>query len=695
MTYKGDAHLETLLKAAGETRPLDSIKDILRGIAAAPEDIGAPDQWLKLIKTDGSAEAATQLKALKKELAAGNNNTAENRLGALRAEMKKRGIDGFFIPRADEFQGEYVPKRAERLAWIAGFTGSAGYAVVLNDSAGFFTDGRYTLQARDQVSAKDFNICNLSEDQHPYPTMTPVEWIEKHFPAGGTFGIDPWVHTPNDVKKIKEAVEKAGGTLVLLDDNPLDAAWQNQPPAPLAPVVPHPLQYAGKESIDKRQDLAKALADKGADAIAVTLPEEICWLLNIRGGDVPCTPFALSYAIAHKDGTVDWFIDDRKLAEETRQWVGADVRLHAPEDFAPAIEKLAADGKKIWVDPAAAPVKLVDMVENGKGSLHLERSPIQLMKAKKNDVEIQGAITAHIRDGVAITRFLAAILEQGAPAKHDELSATQLLQDIRAEGEKFRGLSFDTISGAGGNGAIVHYRSEPKTNKPLLAGPVYLVDSGAQYLDGTTDITRTLAVDTPSQEMKDNFTRVLKGHIAVAMATFPEGTTGDKLDALARKPLKDVGLDFAHGTGHGVGSYLSVHEGPCGISPRATTVPLEPGMIISNEPGFYKEGEYGIRIETLVTVVDTGNKDKDGKKLLGFKTLTLAPVDRNLIEPALMTDNELAWLNDYHAHVAQTLLPLLEKTDSSAAAFLKQATAPLSKPGVPVAKSKKINGFFL
>lgn len=695
MTYKGDAHLETLLKTAGETRPLDSIKDILRGIAAAPEDIGAPDQWLKLIKTGNNTEAVTQLKALKKELAAGNDNTAENRMGALRAEMKKRGIDGFFIPRADEFQGEYVPKRAERLAWITGFTGSAGYAVVLNDSAGFFTDGRYTIQARDQVSVKDFEICNLSEDQHPYPTMTPVEWIEKNLPAGATFGIDPWVHTPNDMKKIKEAVEKAGGTLVLLDDNPLDAAWQNQPPAPLAPVVPHPIEYAGKESLDKRQDLAKALTYKDADALAITLPEEICWLLNIRGGDVPCTPFALSYAIAHKDGTVDWFIDDRKLTEETKKWVGADVRLHAPEDFAAAIEKLSAEGKKIWADPAAAPVKLVDLVENGKGSLHLERSPIQLMKAKKNAVEIDGTINAHIRDGVAITRFLAAILEQGAPAKHDELSATQLLQDIRAKGDKFRGLSFDTISGAGGNGAIVHYRSEPKTNKPLLAGPVYLVDSGAQYLDGTTDITRTIAVDTPSQEMKDNFTRVLKGHIAVAMATFPEGTTGDKLDALARKPLKDVGLDFAHGTGHGVGSYLSVHEGPCGISPRATTVPLEPGMIISNEPGFYKEGEYGIRIETLVTVVDTGDKDKDGKKLLGFKTLTLAPVDRNLIEPSLMTEPELAWLNDYHAHVAKTLLPLLENTDAKAAAFLKQATAPIHKPGTPAAKSKKNNGFFL
>ena len=566
---------------------------------------------------------------------------------------------------------------------------------MLNDSAAFFTDGRYTLQAREQVDAKDFQICSLSEDQPPAPTLTPAEWIEKNLQAGMTFGIDPWVHTPQDMKKIKDAVEKAGGILVLLQDNPLDAAWQNQPPAPLAPVVPHPMEYAGQESLEKRQNLATALTAKDADAIAITLPEEICWLLNIRGGDVPCTPFALSYAIAHKDGSVDWFIDDRKVTEDTQNWIGADVRIHAPEDFSKAIEKLATDGKTIWLDPASAPVKVQDIITTAGGTVHAERSPVQLMKAKKNAVEIQGTINAHIRDGVAITRFLAALSEQGAAAKHDELSATQLLQDIRAGGDKFRGLSFDTISGAGGNGAIVHYRSAPETNKPLLAGPVYLVDSGAQYLDGTTDITRTIAVDTPTQEMKENFTRVLKGHIAVAMATFPEGTTGDKLDEKARASLKEVGLDYAHGTGHGVGSYLSVHEGPCGISPRSTTVPLEPGMIISNEPGYYKEGAYGIRIETLVTVIETGHTNEDGKKMLGFKTLTLAPVDRNLIEPALMSEDELTWLNNYHAEVARTLLPLVEKVDAKAAAFLKQATSPINKPATPAANNRKINGFFL
>lgn len=698
MTYKGDEHLVQLLAAAGETRPIETIKSILAGINAAPADLGDPMRWTQLFRINDpakAAEAIEALAALKAALKPAAETPQADRLPALRREMQKMGIDGFFIPRADEFQGEYVPARAERLAWITGFTGSAGYAVALMDKAGFFTDGRYTIQAQAQVDKKDFEVCSLSENQPPAPSMTPVEWIEKNLPKGARFGVDPWVHTPSDLRKIREAVERAGGTLVLLDRNPLDAAWDAQPPAPLAPVVPHPLAYAGKASDVKRRELAAALAAKNADALAVTLPEEICWLLNIRGGDVPCTPFALSYALAHQDGSVDWFIDADKVTDETRAWVGDDVRLHPLADFPAHVEKLAAAKKTVWIDPAAAPVKIDSLIAQAGGETHVERSPLQLMKAKKNDVEIQGAINAHIRDGVAIVRFLAALSAQGAAAKHDELSATQLLQDIRAEGDKFRGLSFDTISGSGGNGAIVHYRSSEETNQPLLSGPVYLVDSGAQYQDGTTDITRTIAVDTPTQEMKENFTRVLKGHIAVSMATFPEGTTGDKLDVKARAALKEVGLDFAHGTGHGVGSYLSVHEGPCGISPRATTVPLEPGMIISNEPGYYKANEYGIRIETLVTVIDTGKTDENGKKLLGFKTLTLAPVDRNLIEPALLTDEELGWLNDYHAHVAQTLTPLLEKRDPAAADFLKKSTEPIRKPGAPASASRKINGFFM
>ncbi len=688
MSYKGDEHLKSILSAAGETRDVAAIKEILSGINAAPADLGEPDRWVKLFKTGASPEIVQQLSALKEQLAANENNAPQDKLADLRAEMKKRGVDGFFIPRADEFQGEYVPARADRLAWLTEFTGSAGFAVALADKAAFFTDGRYTLQARDQVDSKKFDICSVSEAQGTTPTVTPTEWIEKNLPAGGKFGIDPWVHTPSEVKRIKDAVEKAGGELVLLNDNPLDAAWKTQPPAPLAPVVPHPLQFAGKSSDDKRDDLAAVLTAKGVDAIAITLPEEICWLLNIRGGDVPCTPFALSYAIAHKDGTVDWFIDDRKVTDDTKKWVGSDVRLQDLSAFAPALEALATAGKKIWIDPGSAPVKTEEIIKSAGATPHAEKSPLQLMKAKKNAVEIQGTINAHIRDGVAITRFLAALSGQGDAAKFDELSASDHLQKIREEGQYFRGLSFDTISGSAGNGAIVHYRSTPRTNQPLMTGAVYLCDSGAQYLDGTTDITRTFAVDNVSAEQRENFTRVLKGHIQVAMSVFPEGTVGSVLDEKARKPLNDVGLDYAHGTGHGVGSYLSVHEGPCGISPRSTTVPLEPGMIISNEPGYYKEGEYGIRIENLVTVIDTGKKDADGKKLLAFDTLTLAPIDRTLIEPKLLDDAELKWLNDYHARVRTTLLPLVEKVDAKAADFLKKSTEPITKPAGPKPSAK-------
>ena len=613
-----------------------------------------------------------------------------SKLEKLRAEMKKRGIDGFFIPRADEFQGEYVPDSANRLQWITGFSGSAGSAIVLVDKAAFFTDGRYTIAAQAEVNAKDFQLCSLSDNQPPLITINPADWIANNLKAGEAFGIDPWLHTPNEVKKIKEAVEKAGGTLKLLDDNPLDAAWGSaRPHPPKEPAVVHGLEYAGKPSVEKCADLAALLAQKDCKALAITLPEDICWLLNVRGNDVPCTPFVLSYALLRHDGTVDWFVDQEKISDDIRQWVGKDVRIHPLQDFAPHVQSISASGDKIWIDPAATPVSITALIAH----THAERNPIQLMKARKNKTEIDGAIRAHIRDGIAVTRFLAVLAEQGAPAKFDEISASDLLEKLRSEGEKFKGLSFDTISGSGGNGAIVHYRSSPETNQPILSGPVYLVDSGGQYLDGTTDITRTIAVDNVTEEMKDRYTRVLKGHIQVATSIFPEGTTGDKLDAKARSALKEVGLDYAHGTGHGVGSYLSVHEGPCGISPRSTSVALEPGMIISNEPGYYKEGEYGIRIENLVLVIDTGKTDKDGKKLLGFQTLTLAPIDKNLIEPSLLDDAELKWLNDYHTQVQKTLTPLLKEKDPKAVLYLERATQPLHKPQPP--KSKKINGFFL
>lgn len=612
------------------------------------------------------------------------------KLHALRLEMEKLGIDGFYIPRADEFQGEYVPASNDRLKWITGFTGSAGSAVVLRDSAAFFTDGRYTIQAIDQVDADHIQIYSTAENQTPTPTLSPLGWIERNLGAGQVFGINAWLHTPSEVARINTAVERAGAQLKLIDTNPLDLAWgKARPAAPVEPVTIHPLQYAGVASEEKRKTVASLLAEKNVDALAVTTPEDICWLLNVRGGDVPCTPFALSYALVNKDGTVDWYIDLDKVDDAVKNWVGGDVRIHPLDDFLTQLETLGQRNRMVWADPAAAPVIVHNTIKETGGSVYADKNPLQLMKSKKNAVEIQGSINAHIRDGAAITRFLAALSGQGDAAKHDEISASDLLHDIRAEDPLFKGPSFDTISGSGGNGAIVHYRSTPETNQPLLSGPVYLVDSGGQYLDGTTDITRTIAVDTPNEEMRENFTRVLKGHIAVATSVFPEGTTGHVLDAKARAPLQEAGLDFAHGTGHGVGSYLSVHEGPCNISPLAKTVALEPGMILSNEPGYYKTGVYGIRLENLVTVIDTGKVNEDGKKMLAFKTLTFAPFDRNMIEPSLFTDAELKWLNDYHAEVRKLILPLVEKKDAKAAAFLIQATEPIYKPAHPV-NGKKV-----
>jgi Xaa-Pro aminopeptidase len=616
-----------------------------------------------------------------------------DKLQNLRAEMKKRGIDGFFIPRADQFQGEYVPDCNSRLEWATGFTGSAGCAVVIGDRAAFFTDGRYTVQARAEVNASDFTILSTSENQGSTPTKMPAQWIKETLTAGQVFGIDPWLHTPAEVKRIRESVEKVGATLVFVDTNPLDAAWYDRPDAPQTPAVPHPLEYAGKASAEKRAEAAAKIVEKSCDALAITLPEEICWLLNVRGDDVPCTPFALSYAILQKDGSVDWFIDAAKIDQTVTDWVGDHVHIHPLEEFAKYIDLQSRQGQKIWVDPNAAPVAIESVITAAGGSIHAEKSPLQLMKAKKNAVEIDGAIRAHVRDGVAMVRFLSVLSQQGAGAKYDEISASDLLEKIRGEGEHFKGLSFDTISGSGGNGAIVHYRSTAATNQPLISGPVYLVDSGAQYLDGTTDITRTLAVDTPDDDMRENYTRVLKGHIAVSTAVFPAGTTGDKIDALARASLKEVGRDYAHGTGHGVGSYLSVHEGPAGISPLSKTYPLEPGMVLSNEPGYYKEGAYGIRIENLVTVYDTGKKDVDGKALYAFKTLTLAPIDTNLIDATLMTEAEIGWLNDYHRTVRDTLLPLVKKVDAAAADYLTRATEPIRKPPAPA--SKKISSLLL
>lgn len=581
---------------------------------------------------------------------------AAERLGRLRRELAQRGLDGFLLPMADEHQNEYVPPRARRIAWLTGFTGSAGLVVVLADKAALFTDGRYTLQAKAQVDGALYELRHVTEEP-------PTDWIAAHLGAGGRLGYDPWLFTADGVARFRQAAERAGGALVAVDENPLDAVWDDQPPPPLAPVVPHELRYAGESAADKRARIAATLE---ADAAVLTATDSIAWLFNIRGGDVAHTPLALAFAILRADGTADLFVDRRKLTPGLDAHLGNAVAVREPGDFAPALAQLA--GKRVRVDPAVTAAWVFDRLQSAGAQIVRAADPCQLPKACKNEVELAGTRAAHRRDGAALTRFLRWLDENWREA--DELTAAERLEAFRREDGLFRDLSFDTISGAGPNGAIIHYRSTPETNRRLESGSFYLVDSGAQYLDGTTDVTRTIAIGSPSPEMRDRFTRVLKGHIALALCRFPEGTTGSQLDALARLALWRAGLDYDHGTGHGVGSYLGVHEGPQRISKLPNTVALKPGMIISNEPGYYKAGAYGIRIENLV-VVQRIELPGAERPMLGFETLTRAPIDLAAVEPGLLTPEERTWLNDYHAEVRATLQPLL---DPATAAWLARAT---------------------
>lgn len=667
-TYLGDDHLAQILQGS---MTVDQAKDLLQGIAAAPLDRAEPKAWLRLFPA-GLRGLDEQLSVLLERLRRPKALPAiAERLAAVRAAMAQLKVDVFYIPRGDEFLGEYVSARAERLAYATGFTGSAGMALVMQDRAAFFTDGRYTLQAQQQVDQEFFDLCSLSENQDPLPQVSPLAWLEKYLRPGMRVGLHMWLHRAQEVDRIAAVTDRAQAHLVFLNENPVDMAWgEDQPPAPLSPVVPHGLNYAGKTSAQKRSDIAALLQDKSCAALAVTLPEDIAWLLNIRAYDVPHTPISLCYGLLHHDGRFDLFIDTRKLLRETIDWLGADVRVQSMGYFIDALEDLGRAGARVWVDPNLTPVAVREILKSAGGEIFAADDPIQLPKAVKNAQEVDGAIAAHERDGVALTRFLAILAKPDNVEKLDELKAEELLTGLRATGENFRGLSFDTIAGAGANGAIVHYRATEKSNKPLTAGPIFLLDSGAQYLDGTTDVTRTIAVGAVDAEMKDRFTRVLKAHIAVARAEFTPGTTGRAIDALARAPLWEKGLDYAHGTGHGVGSYLSVHEGPVGISPRAADIALMPGMILSNEPGYYKSGAYGIRIENLVLV------EQRAGGMLGFKTLTLAPIDVQLIEVDLLSAEERAWVDDYHAKVREALSPFLNGEEKD---FLIHATRPLAE----------------
>ncbi|MEQ8269183.1 MAG: aminopeptidase P family protein [Parvibaculum sp.] len=592
-----------------------------------------------------------------------NPALGKERAARLREELKRRGLDGFLIPRADEHQGEYVPPHAERLRWLTGFNGSAGMAIVLTDHAAIFVDGRYTLQVRGQVDMDTFEPKHLMDEP-------PVRWIEENLPKGAKLAYDPWLHTIDAAARYKKAAEKAGGELVAVDTNPLDAVWADQPEPPVAKVVPHPLDVAGEAASDKIKRIATALMSEDADAVVLTMPDSIAWLFNIRGSDVPHTPLPLSFALLHEDGHADLFIDERKLDGEARAHLGDVVTIRPRSELGAALDDLGRAKKTVLVDPATCAAWIDARLKQAGAEVKRGSDPCELPKACKNEAEVNGTRAAHLRDGRALTKFLAWLSAEAPKGGVDEIAAAKKLEAFRAETNELRDLSFDTISGAGANGAIVHYRVTEATNMPLKSGELFLVDSGAQYRDGTTDVTRTVAIGTAGAEERDRFTRVLKGHIGIATARFPEGTSGAQLDAFARMALWKSGLDYDHGTGHGVGSYLSVHEGPQRIS-KMGHQPLKAGMIVSNEPGYYKPGGYGIRIENLCVVTPPAPVEGGERMMMGFETLTLAPIDLALVEKSLLTEEEVAWLNAYHARVRDALAPGL---DGETKAWLETAT---------------------
>ncbi len=665
-----DSALAGLIRDAHFDGSPADLRDLLAGINAAPPAVDA-DAWLTLVAPEAGADVAERLRRVRAGLAAGATVAEappDERLAALREELRRRELTGFVVPRADACHSEFLPARAERLAWLTGFTGSAGVAVVFLETAAIFVDGRYTLQAAAQVDTDRFVCKHLIEEP-------PVDWIRATLPDGGRLGYDPWLHTVSWVERLRKAAEEAGGELVAVDDNPVDAIWHTQPPLPLAPVVPHALSFAGQPSREKRAALAEAMAREGVDAVVLTAPESIAWLLNIRGGDVPNTPLPLAFAILESDARVTLFIDRRKLSPGLDVHLGNQVAIAPPHSLGPALDRLGHEGRTVQADPAAAAAWVFERLHRCGATIRREVDPCVLPKARKNEVELAGARAAHVRDGAAICRFLAWLAGEVPTGHISECDAAERLMALRAEGDLYRGSSFDAISAAGPNAAIVHYRASAETNRRLEPDSLYLIDSGAQYLDGTTDITRTVAVGEPSGEMRERFTRVLKGHIAITTARFPAGTTGPQLDALARQFLWQAGLDFDHGTGHGVGSYLGVHEGPQRISKMSNNVALEPGMILSNEPGYYKTGAYGIRVENLIVVNRCDELDEAERPMLDFEVLTLAPIDRALVEPGLMSAAELAWLDAYHAGVRATIRPLV---DDGVATWLDVATAPLS-----------------
>ncbi len=589
-----------------------------------------------------------------------------DRLDMLRTELGRLDLSGFVIAHTDEHKSEFTPDRARRLTWLTGFTGSAGLAIVLTNSAAIFVDGRYVLQVRAQVDGEAYDYLHMME-------TPPLDWLVSSAQAGDRIGYDPWLHDINWTTILKKALNAKGAELVAVNKNPIDVIWDGQPEPSTRPAVPHTIEFSGESSLVKRQKLAEQIRQARAHAAVFTALDSIAWLFNIRGTDVEHTPLVIAFAILNEDATADLFINPSKITDVVKSHLGDQVRLHSKSDFDNGLRLLGEAKKRILVDPNSASTAVFDLLERA-GAIILPHVDIcQLPKAIKNQTEINGARAAHIRDGAALTRFLAWMSVHGPSGDLDEVTAADQLEIFRHETGQLKDRSFPSISGAGPNGAIMHYKVRAETARKIEPGMLYLIDSGGQYLDGTTDVTRTIAIGMPGPEEKDRFTRVLKGHIAIATARFPTGTSGTQLDTLARLSLWRAGLNYDHGTGHGVGSYLNVHEGPQGITKNYVTAPLQPGMIISNEPGYYKPGAYGIRIENLVVVRKADNVQGD-IPVCEFETLTLAPIDINLIAHELLTDDEVGWLNNYHARVLEIISPLV---DSVTAKWLAQVTAPI------------------
>lgn len=595
----------------------------------------------------------------------GGPDFGRRNLPKLRAALKAENLDGFLVPHEDEYQNEYLPDCNERLMWVCGFTGSAGAAVVMQDKAAVFVDGRYTLQVGAQVDESLFEYKRLED-------KGVTTWLTNNVKPGQTLGYDPRLHSPTALKALTAATEKASGKLAALDINPIDTAWEDRPAAPLSTVTVQPMTYAGESHDDKRARIADILKDKNADAALITAPASIAWLLNIRGGDVMCTPLPLSTAIIKSDGHVDLYINPAKITDAVRAHLGNHVTLRTEDALEAGLKDLS--GKSVIADPSISSAWYFNTLEAADANIIRAQDPVALPKACKNAAEIAGTTAAHIRDGAALINYLHWLDTEAQSGDFDEIAAAQKLEAFRAETGLLRDLSFESISGAGANGAIVHYRVSKATTAKLERGSLFLIDSGGQYMDGTTDVTRTVPIGEATAEMKERFTLVLKGHIALARVRFPEGTTGSNLDALARMALWAKGLDYDHGTGHGVGVFLGVHEGPQRISKAPNTVKLQPGMIVSNEPGYYKTGGYGIRIENLQYVTEPADIPGGERPMMGFENLTLAPIHKDLVDLDLLTPDERDWLNGYHRDVLSKTGPLVE---GDVHAWLEKACAAL------------------